>query len=92
VRGFNALAEDSGRNIQAAFAEIVAQNYPFKYQDWDGTWHLVMFRDPYPLASIASFKEPNKNQAAEADQVYQVLLVELDELSSTGANNAWTPG
>jgi hypothetical protein len=92
VRGYNALAEDSGRNIQAAFAEIVAQNYPFKYQDWDGTWHLVMFRDPYPLASIASFKEPNKNQAAEADQVYQVLLVELDELSSTGANNAWTPG
>jgi hypothetical protein len=24
--------------------------------------------------------------------VYQVLLVELDELSSTGAYNAWTPG
>jgi hypothetical protein len=92
IQGFNVLAEESGRGVQAAFADIISQNYPFKYQDWDGTWHLVMFRSPYPLSSITSFKEPHKNQPAEAETTYQVLLVEIDELSSTGANNAWSAG
>jgi hypothetical protein len=92
VVGFNERAQDSGRNIQAVFEEIIAQTYPFKYCDIDGTWHLVKFRTPYPLAAITSSRKPDGNANAEQDKTYQVLLVQVDELDSTGAYNAWEAG
>ena len=92
VKGHTALAQESGRNIQAVFAEIAAQGYPFKFFDWDGTAHLVMFRDPFPLASITSAKQPHHNQAMETDQEYQVLLVEIDELNADGSYKTWSAG
>jgi hypothetical protein len=92
VQGYNVLAEDSGRNIRNAIDEIVSNNYPFKFFDYDGSVYLVMFRTPYPLAAIQSPRRPYGNQPVETDTVYQVLLVEIDELSSTGAYQAWTPG
>lgn len=92
VQGFTEMGKDSGANLQAVFEEIIAQIHPFKYQDVDGSWHLVKFRTPYPLAAITSSKRPDGNSNAEQEKVYQVLLVEIDELSSTGAYNAWVPG
>lgn len=92
VVGYNELAEDSGRNIQAAVEEMITQNYPIKFQDYDGTWHLCALRQPYPLRSITSFSEPDGNANAEAEQVMQMLLVEIDTLDSSGNYPAWTPG
>lgn len=92
VQGYNHSAEDSGAHIGAVFQQIVNQNYPFRYQDWDGTWHLVMFRTPYPLKAIQSFKQPEMNHDAESEDTYLVLLVEVDELDSTGAYNEWAAG
>lgn len=92
VQGFNALATDSTANIEAAFDAMTSQTYPVKFQDWDGSWYLVMFRTPYPLQAITSFSAPDGVQNASAEKIYQVMLVEVDELSATGAYNAWTPG
>lgn len=92
VRGNTGLAEDSGRNIKAALEEIQAQKYPFKFQDVDGNWHLVLFRTPYPLQAITGQRKPNEFANAETDQMYQVLLVQLDELDASGNYKAWTAG
>jgi hypothetical protein len=91
VVGYLGGAEDSAGNIQAAFQEIIEDNYPFKYQDWDGSWHLVKFREPYPLASLDEVR-PNGNHSVTADVTYQVLLVEIDELDSDSSYQVWEPG
>jgi hypothetical protein len=91
VVGYLSGAEDSAGNIQAAFQEIIEDNYPFKFQDWDGTWHLVKFREPYPLAALDEVR-PNGNHAVTANVVYQCLLVEIDELDADSSYQVWTPG
>jgi hypothetical protein len=92
VQAFTHLGQDGGRNIQSVFETIIQQVYPFKYQDIDGSWHLVKFRTPYPLAAIDSSKEPDGNMNAEQNKIYQVLLVEIDELDSDASYQTWEPG
>ncbi len=90
--GWQVLAQDSARNVRAAIAEMVAQGYPVKYQDYEKNWHLVLFRTPYPIEQIQSVKAPDGNRPAEALSIFQILLVEVDDLSASGGFNAWTAG
>jgi hypothetical protein len=91
-QGYFDLAEDSGRNLKAAFDEMVTSGYPVKFQDYDKNWYLVEFRTPYPLEAITSLKEPQGNRSAEANRVFNVLLTVIDQLDSSGNTIAWTPG
>jgi hypothetical protein len=92
VRGLTGDIEDSGRNILNALRTAAAQGYPCKLQDPDGNWHLVLFREPYPLEVTHTRIDPNNNQAMEQFKVVQCLLVEVDALDSNGNLNAWSAG
>lgn len=92
VQGENALAQDSGRNIKAAFDEMITSGYPFKFQDYDKSWYLCEFRTPYPLEAITTLKHPQGNRPAEALRRYNVLLTVIDTLDSSGSYNSWTAG